>query len=179
MNEEGATHGQTENPNNESVEAVLQLAVREEEQLAHRANWLDTKTAAVLGFVIVAVAELLGFLFLASAEKSKFQTVHTCLLGLVFFSGLGALLVASLVGLAELRPMGFKFGAGAELLAPHVDEEPTKVRLLALDSLRGTISGNRRIVDKKASLTKVTVLFVAIALLLFAAAVTILFLSLF
>lgn len=168
-----------ENPNDDSVKEVLALALHEEEQLANRANWLDTKTGAVLGFVIVSVAELLGFLFLASGERGKFSTAHPCWLATLFFIGLAALVVASLLGLLELAPMGFKYGASTELLAPHVDQNASGIRLLSLDSLRGTTAHNRGIVQRKATLTKAAVVFVAIALLSYAAAVVILFLSLF
>jgi hypothetical protein len=168
-----------ENPDDDSVREVLALALHEEEQLANRANWLDTKTGAVLGFVIVSVAELLGFLFLASGEKARFSTTHPYWLATLFFIGLAALLVASLLGLLELAPMGFKYGASTELLAPSVDRNASEIRMLCLGSLRGTVAHNRGIVQRKAKLTKVAVVFVAIALLSYAAAVAILFLSLF
>ncbi len=52
----------------------FELALHEEEQLVDRANWLDdTKPGAVLGFVIVSVAELLGFLLLVEARKLSDQ----------------------------------------------------------------------------------------------------------
>src|SRR6202521_4972001 len=118
-----------ENP--ESVEFALEIALHEEEQLAGRANWLDTKTGVVLGFVIVSVAGLLGFLFLASGERAKLTSIpHLCQFETFFFIGLGALVTASLVGLFELAPMGFKYGASTELVAPHVDQPPDKLRLL-------------------------------------------------
>ena len=83
-------------PNKECLEAVLKLALHEEEQLANRANWLDTKTGAILGFVIVSVAELLGFLLLASTEGIK-KTTHPCLLATVFVLGLLALIAALVI----------------------------------------------------------------------------------
>ncbi len=167
------------NENPDSVKYVVEIALHEEEQLAGRANWLDTKTGAVLGFVIVSVAELLGFLFLASGEKAKLPGVHLCPFAMFFFVGLGALVVASLLGLFELAPMRFKYGASTELLAPHVDKPVNEVRMLCLDFLRGTVAHNRQIVSKKANLAKATVIFVAVALFCYAAAVAILFLSLF
>src|SRR5713226_4992889 len=127
-----------ENPNEQSVTAVLELAVHEEEQLANRANWLDTKTGAVLGFVIVSIAELLGFLFLASVERTRFSTIHPYWVAAVFVTGLVALIVAMLLGLLELAPMGFQYGASTEFLALQVDKEAKEIRLQCLDSLRKT-----------------------------------------
>jgi hypothetical protein len=168
-----------EKQDDESVKYVLEIALHEEHELANRANWLDTKTGAVLGFVIVSIAELLGFLFLAIGEKAKLNTGHIVWFAILFFVGLGTLIVASILGLFELAPMGFKYGASTELLAPHVDKPVKEIRLLCLDSLRGTVGHNREIVQRKARLTKATVFFVAVALLSYAAAVAILFLSLF
>jgi len=167
------------NPDSKSLEYVAGIAIHEEQELAGRANWLDTKTGVVLGFVIVSVAELLGFLFLASSEKVKLPSAHLCLFATFFFVGLGALVAASLVGLVELAPMGFKYGASSELLAPKADRPIEEVQMLCIDSLRSSAANNRQIVSRKATLTKATVLLVAVALLCYAVAVGVLFLSLF
>lgn len=167
------------NPDRESLKYVAEIALHEEQELAGRANWLDTKTGVVLGFVIVSVAELLGFLFLASGEKAKLPTAHLCLFATFFFVGLGALVAASFAGLIELAPMGFKYGASTELLAPHVDKPVEEVQMLCIDSLRSSAANNRGITARKAMLTKATVLLVAVALLCYSLAVGILFLSLF
>ncbi len=167
-----------EHPNDDSLKVVLELALHEEEELANRANWLDTKTGAVVGFVIVSVAELLGFLFLASGEKAKFSTTHPYSLATLFFIGLAALVVASLVGLVELAPMGFRYGTSVEMLVPSVDQDTSGIRLLCVDSLRRSSGHNRRIVRRKAKLAKAAVIFVAVALLFYAAAVVMLFVSL-
>ena len=79
------------NPESDSgTKLLLNFALHEEEGLAGRDNWLDTKTGAVLGFVIVSIAELLGFLFLASTEKGK-PIPYPSLLTILFFVGLVAL----------------------------------------------------------------------------------------
>jgi hypothetical protein len=166
------------NPNHDSVRVVLELALHDEERLANRANWLDTKTGAVLGFVIVSVAELLGFLLLASREKGPFSTSHPCLLAAIFVLGLIALIVAMFLGLFELAPMGFQYGAPTEFLALQVDREVREIQMQCVDSLRKTSIINREIVRKKARLTKATVLAVGVALCFYAAAVAVLFFSL-
>lgn len=166
------------NPNEKSLETVLDLALHEEEQLANRANWLDTKTGVLLGFVIVSVAELLGFLLLASAERMNFRTAHPHWLGVVFALGLLALTIAMFLGLGELFPMGFEYGASTEYLALEVDKEPKEIRAQCLASLRKTSVKNRSIVQKKAKLIKGTAIFVAAALLCYAVAVGLLFFSL-
>jgi len=169
------------NPNEESVETILKLALHEEEQLAHRANWLDTKTGVILGFVIVSVAELLGFLLLASREginSSIRSTPHPCLLAIVFVLGLAVLMAAMFCGLADLYPMGFQFGPSAEFLAGQVDKKPEEIAAECANSLRETSKHNRGIVQRKAKWTKATVVAVGAVLLFYALAVLILFFSL-
>jgi hypothetical protein len=162
----------------ESVKAVLDLALHEEEQLANRANWLDTKTGALLAFVIVSVAELLGFLFLASAERTKFRTNHPYWLAAIFALGLLALVGAMVCGLVELAPMGFEYGASTEFLAGQVEKDAKDIQMQCVDSFRKTSHKNREIVQKKAKLTKATTIFVGGALLCYTIAVAILFFSL-
>jgi hypothetical protein len=166
------------NPKQESLKLVLELALHEEEQLANRANWLDTKTGAVLGFAIVSVAELLGFLLLASREGTKLRITHPRLLAAVFVLGLVSLLFAMILGLVELAPMGFEYGASAEFLALQIDKEEQEIRLQCVDSLRKTSVANRAIVQKKAQLAKATAIAVGAALLCYAVAVVMLFYSL-
>jgi len=169
------------NPNGQSVKVVLDLALHEEERLANRANWLDTKTGVNLGFVIVSVAELLGFLLLASREGTNSaisKTAHPCLLAVVFVLGLVALIAAMFCGLFELYPMGFQYGPSAEFLALQVDKTPQEIEMQCVDSLRQTSAHNRTIIQKKAWWTKATVVAVAAALLFYAVAVLILFFSL-
>jgi hypothetical protein len=167
------------NPNEESVKVVLKLALFEEEQLANRANWLDTKTGAILGFAIVSIAELLGFLLLASREERKLDIAHPWLLAGVFLLGLAAILVGMYLGLRELSPMGFAYGTSTQFLALQIDKDEKDVRLQCVDSLRKTTVANQAIVQKKAKLAKATALAVGVALLLYASAVAILFFSLF
>jgi len=169
------------NPNEESVKTVLKLGLHEEEQLANRANWLDTKTGVILGFVIVSVAELLGFLLLASRERTSSSITgipHPCLLAIVFVLGLLALIAAMFCGLAELYPMGFQYGPSAEYLAGQVDKKPEEIAADCVDSLRKTSKHNLGIIRRKAKWTKATVLAVAAALFFYAVAVLILFFSL-
>lgn len=167
-------------PHLDSIETVLKLALHEEELLANRANWLDTKTGAVLGFVIVSVAELLGFLFLASADhqSNKLAVAHPCLTAVLFSIGLLAIIAAMMLGLRELSPMGFQFGASTEYLSTQLHREASDIKVECINSMRGTSKKNRDIVNEKAKLAKLTVIFVGIAVLCYAIAVAILFFSL-
>jgi hypothetical protein len=169
------------NPNGTSVRVVLDLALDEEERLANRANWLDTKTGVIFGFVIVSVAELLGFLLLASREGTSSaigRASHPCLLAVVFVIGLLALIAAMFCGLFELYPMGFQYGTSAEFLALQVDKTPEEIEMQCVDSLRQTSAHNRTIIQRKARWTKATVIAVAAALFFYVLDVLILFFSL-
>lgn len=168
--------GQT--PNEDSLEVVLQLALHEEQSLADRANWLDTKTGAVLGFVIVSISELLGFLLLASVEPSRVAISKPCSVAILFTGGLIALLIAMILGLAELAPMGFTFGASTEYLAGRVDQQAADIRSECITSMKSASVHNRGIVQRKAKLLRSTAVFVGAALLCQAIAVAILFFSL-
>jgi hypothetical protein len=128
--------------------------------------------------VIVSVAELLGFLLLASREginSSVTPEPHPCLLAVVFVLGLLALIAAMFCGLFELYPMGFKYGPSTAFLALQVDKTPEEIAAQCVDSLRETSLHNRGIIQRKAWWTKATVVAVAAALVFYVVAVLILF----
>ena len=111
-------------------------------------------------------------------RRDRVRTAHPHWLGVVFALGLLALTIAMFLGLGELFPMGFEYGASTEYLPLEVDKEPKEIRAQCLASLRKTSVKNRSIVQKKAKLIKGTAIFVAAALLCYAVAVGLLFFSL-
>lgn len=96
---------------------------------------MDTKTGAVLGFVIVSVAELLGFLLLASREGTKLSVRCPRLLALIFLLGLIALIASMVSGLLELAPMGFQYGPSAEYLAKQLHRDVESIRTECVETL--------------------------------------------
>jgi hypothetical protein len=164
-----------QSPANNSAKLVLDLALHEEQGLADRANWLDTKTGVVLGFGIVSVAELLGFLILASADHRHFGFPHRCLISLLFCAGLIALITGMFLGFAELGPIGFAYGPSTQYLANQFQRDEQDIRVECIQAMKETSAKNKIIIQRKARLLRLTVIFMAAALLCGAALAVILF----
>ena len=56
------------------IKEALKLGWKELEQQSQMRDHLDTKTGTILGFALVSVVEILGFLLLVAAEKDLFKT---------------------------------------------------------------------------------------------------------
>ena len=87
-------------------------------------------------------------------------------------------MVGMCFGFAELYPMGFQFGADLQKLSLLADREEKETQRKCLSLFETSSANNREIVEKKKRFLKGTVVFVAVALVCYAGAVVVLFLSL-
>jgi hypothetical protein len=145
------------------TEFVLKVATSESRAIDERIERLDEKTSVILGFVIVSVAEILGFLLLVSAEARKVGPVFPPWVLRSLFLGFLCILVAMILGLWELLPRKTHIGFSVRLIElmdskGHSSEDGRMQATLAL--LEAAIDSKSVVLRAKARLALWTALFV-------------------
>src|SRR5260370_20502934 len=142
---------------------------------------LDSNTDVIVGFVVVSIVEILGFLLLAAAEA----TTPTQLSGtpmfsvlVVVFFGLGLLcsFLSTVFGLLALRVRQFAIGFDYEKLVRGADLRSEELKTLFLDDLVASVRTNQRILEEKVMYAKTASLRVLPGLLCYTIVVVRLFL---
>jgi hypothetical protein len=82
---------------------------------------IDSRTGVIIGFVVVSIVEILGFLILAAAEAIQAIPLHnsvafSCVVGFFFFLGLILSILSIWLGLRAIRVREFALGFDYEKL---------------------------------------------------------------
>lgn len=115
---------------------------------------LDSKTGVIVGFVVVSIVEILGFLLLAAAEAttpaqlSGRPIFSVCV---VIFFGIGLLcsFLSTVFGLLALRVREFAIGFDYEKLVGGANLQVPELKTIFLDDLVASVRTNKRILDEK------------------------------
>jgi len=131
---------------------------------------LDSKTGVIVGFVVVSIVEILGFLLLAAAEATTpAQLGGTPIFSLpvVIFFGLGLFcsFLSTVFGLLALRVREFAIGFDYEKLVGGADLDVRELKTLFLDDLVASVRTNKRILEEKVMYAKTASLLVLAGLL--------------
>ena len=149
-------------------------------ELKHQSNdydALDAKTGVVLGFSLVSIAEILGFLLLTSAEGHKLSTPHPIAAGVCFYAGLACTVAAVFTGFLELRPRNYSGGPTLEALRPLADKDPNVIKSALVSEVDRACDDNEEIIDSKMYWAIRTAGLVGFSLVFYAIAAAILFYS--
>jgi len=162
------------------IKEALKLGWKELEQQSQMRDHLDTKTGTILGFALVSVVEILGFLLLVAAEKDLFKTVGW--LGWLFVTsfsvGLLCVLFAMGFSVAQLWSMDSYF--------PDLDfywdrlrgRPPEKMNAATIQRMRACSEMNERVSERKSRLASRAAVASGFAVLAFVASVVIIFVRL-
>lgn len=159
---------------------AIDVATAEQQAINERIERLDTKTGVILGFVIVSVAEILGFLLLIAGEKNKLVVVHPKVFVVVFAFALTCVLIATVLGCWEMFPRSTHQGFFLRLIKtidPALRNEDSRVRATLL-LLEEAATSKYRVLANKARLMMLTVLFAMVAVFAYVALVGLLITSL-
>jgi hypothetical protein len=159
---------------------AIDVATAEQQAINERIERLDTKTGVILGFVIVSVAEILGFLLLIAGEKNKLVVVHPKVFVVVFAFALTCVLIATVLGCWEMFPRSTHQGFFLRLIKtidPALRNEDSQVRATLL-LLEEAATSKYRVLANKARLMMLTVLFAMVAVFAYVALVGLLITSL-
>ncbi len=150
----------------ETVNFLLQHALREIDAQNDDRNGLDTKTGVVLGFALVSLAQMVAALFALPPDKMHLSS-HPRLLALLFVGGSVAVSLATVFGLLTLRPTNFEsFSVADDLANPNVARDQQSRDILTI--LQAAIPANDAVFARKAGYSERTVYLVGIAVFCYA-----------
>lgn len=152
--------------NPETVEFLLQHALREIDCQVNDRNGLDTKTGVVLGFALVSLAQMVAALLTLPADKMHVGS-HPHFRALLFIGGSTAVSLATVFGLLALRPSTFEsFSVVDDLAKPNIAHDQLSREILTI--LKEAIPENDAEFARKARHSECTVYLVGIAVFCFA-----------
>ena len=141
-----------------SIEFVFQVGLQRIQLQSEVFDALDQKAGMVLGFTVVSVGELLGFLMLAAAEGVRPSPYFVKLVQVPFLAGLVAVGLCTYFGLRSLWirefALGFNFEAFVEDANPEKGLSADDLRKNSLYALLKSVNANDFALGKKRSYAK-------------------------
>jgi hypothetical protein len=114
---------------------------------------LDSKIGVIVGFVVVSIVELLGFLLLAGADATgpiSDRQAFSLLVEVFFGIGLVCSFLSTAAGLVALRVRAFAVGFDYEKLVGGANLQPDELKTLFLGDLVASVRKNMEVLKKKA-----------------------------
>lgn len=141
-----------------SIEFVFQMGLQRIQLQNQVFDALDQKAGMVLGFTVVSVGELLGFLLLAAAEGVKPSPYFVKFIQVPFLVGLVAVGLCTYFGLRSLWIREFALGFNFETLVQDANPEKRlsadDLRKASLYALQKSVNANDAGLGKKRSYAK-------------------------
>jgi len=155
-----------------TTDSLVEMLRSEMKTESAQFDTLDSKAGLVLGFGLVSVTELVGFLLLAASDAHPSRAAVPTVAQLLFYFGTAFLMSGTVFAMMALYPRGFVRDAGiitAQMLtkAPQVSD--------VLRSVLAAQKKNGPVLKSKGTLTRLGAVFVLAGLLCFAAFVVVLF----
>src|SRR5260221_681988 len=133
-------------------ETLVNMFLSEIESEGLRFDTLDDKAGLILGFGLVRIAELVGFLLLAAAEAHPSRVAVPMLVQVLFYFGMGFLMTGTAFAMLALSPRSFTREASI-LTRKMVTQAPTVFSVL--DSLLSAKQNNAPVLILKGRWTRV------------------------
>jgi hypothetical protein len=139
---------------------------------ANTFDQIDSKTGVALGFMFIAVAQVLAAMFLIPDARGHFSTWHSCVGNCTFFFANASALFATAFGVASRWPRGFLHSIEFDIGA---DESYSDALKGAIRDFKEITVTNESINDKKHNWAIPTYLCTGLALALYVAFTLILY----
>jgi hypothetical protein len=160
----------------ERFKFLFELGSREIAQQADAFNHADTKVGVMIGFALVALAQVLGAVIKISTESGPTVLAHPRTFEVLFVLGTISMAVGVIFGFLERRPMDFD---GGPTLAPGSEfATEAELRTYALADLKSAIGKNDDVLKTKARLSHYSAAGILGGLALYIALVIAMFFSL-
>ncbi len=150
----------------------VMLSVVESDGLAF--DTLDSKAGLVLGFGLVSIAELLGFLLLTAPEAHPLKMVLPLMVQILFYFGMGLLTAGTAFAMIALYPRGFV--RSIDILTPEILAQP----ITTSDVMRKVLTTTKKnslVLQEKSRWARLAAVLVPAGLFCFALVVLLLFQS--
>jgi hypothetical protein len=139
---------------------------------ANTFDQIDNKTGVALGFMFIAVAQVLAAMFLIPDVRGHFSTWHSCVGNCAFFFANASALFATAFGVASRWPRGFLHSIEFDIKA---DESYSKALEGAIGDFKKITVMNEIVNGEKHKWAKPTYLCTGLALALYLAFTLILY----
>lgn len=166
----------------ESITFVWDMGLRKISDQIEMFDAIDSKTGVIIGFVVVSIVEILGFLILAAAEATQASQLHSsvafsCAVGFFFFLGLILSILSTWLGLRAIRVREFALGFDYGKLLGLANLKEEELKALFLGDLLQSVNSNERVLNDKVKSAKAAAALVLMGLVCYTTDVGILFVS--
>jgi hypothetical protein len=166
----------------ESVDFVWEMGLRKISDQIEMFDALDSKTGVIVGFVVVSIVELLGFLIFAAAEAVQPIQLHhslafSCVVGVFFFLGLLLSILSTWLGLQAIRVRQFAIGFDYGKMLGLANLKVVELKAIFLDDLLQSVNSNERVLNDKVRFAKASAWSVLVGLMCYTIVVAVLFVS--
>ena len=158
-----------------SVDFVFEKGLQKIKDQIEIFQHLDDKVGLILGFIVVSVAEFLGFFFLAVTENPKPVSYFSTLVEVLFFAGLFCVAVATLSGLMALWVRKVETGFQFSEMVARTNRPVEEIRLDLMDSLLRSCVHNGEVLLRKQRWVKAVAFFTFASVFCYLAVLAILF----
>ncbi len=153
-----------------SIDFVWEMGLAKIRDQIEMFDALDSKTGVIVGFVVVSIVEILGFLLLAAAEATtpaQLGGTPIFSLSVVIFFGLGLVcsFLSTVFGLLALRVRKFAIGFDYEKLVGGATLQVKELKTIFLGDLVASVRTNKQILDEKVKYAKIASFLVLTGLL--------------
>lgn len=150
---------------------LIEAAKQEIAGQADAFNQLDGKTGVVLGFALVALAQILAGMLKASADSSTLHGPHLNSLRIMLQLGVLCFAAATVCGIIQRFATDFYSGAAvADLEAAMIVNPAIDLEGQLLAELKDCISKNEAVINHKAKLANASAFFTGAGLVVLVAA---------
>ena len=163
----------------ESINIVWDMGLAKIRDQIGMFDALDSKTGVIVGFVVVSIVEILGFLLLAAADadptKSGGRPMLSSAVVTFFFFGLGFSFLSTCSGLFALRVHKFALGFDYEKMVQSANLQEKELKTAFLADILESVRANKETLDKKTIYAKIASILVLAGLLCYTVVVAELF----
>jgi|SRR5579871_647914 len=176
--ENESTSNSPSGPPSASVDLVFDSGLKKISDQILISDSLDSKIGLLLGFVVVSVAEVFGFLLLAAADNKHASPKFTQLIFFLFLINFILVLSATVTGIVGLGMRKFALGFKYDEMVARARYTPYDLKITFLDDLLQSCTQNSISLDQKQRFARVTLILVVATLLVQAIVSILLFVSL-
>lgn len=142
-----------------SIDFIWEMGLRKIRDQIQVFEALDSKVGVILGFVVVSIVEILGFLILAAAEATtpvqlQHSQAFTCGVTVIFVFGLVLSISSTYLGLLALRIQNFAIGFDYGKMVERANLTEHELKATFVDDLMQSINENERELADKVTFAK-------------------------
>lgn len=143
----------------ESVDFIWEMGLHKIRDQIEMFDALDSKTGVIVGFVVVSIVEILGFLLLAAAEATETKQLDSSRafswpVVIFFFVGVILSIISTWLGLQAIRVRQFAIGFDYSRMVGIANLKVQELKAVFLDDLLQSVNNNEHVLNDKVRFAK-------------------------